>query len=64
MNLNDLLEAFDEDKQVTIIELLLTTRCIFEGISSQFDCRKVKYEVIRFERNNFDGSYSIIVIRK
>lgn len=62
MDLKDLLKAFTEDKEVSIVHLGTTTKPIFEGICNTFDCKQGEYEVVKFEKNHFDGSYSIVVI--
>lgn len=62
MDLKRLIEAFEEEKEINIIKLDLSTKCIFEGRSSNFNCKKNEYEVIKLEKNSFDSSYSIFVI--
>lgn len=64
MDLKNLLEIFNNNIEVSIIELSSTSKCIFEGINTKFDCKKFEYEVVKFEKNHFDGSYSIVVIKK
>ena len=51
------------DIRPTIVELCTSSNCIFEGVASNFHCREFEYDVIKFEKNHFDGSYSIIVLK-
>lgn len=48
-------------EQITIIELGKQT--LYEGNESDYNCERVKYEVIKFEKIHYDNSYTIIVKR-
>ncbi|MHB7981965.1 hypothetical protein CF067_20365 [Clostridium sporogenes] len=48
-------------KQITIIEVGKQT--LYEGNASDYNCEKVKYEVIHLEKIHYDNSYTIIVKR-
>ena len=62
MDLTNLLRAFTGDREVSIVQLGTTTKPIFQGICNKFDCKQNEYEVVKFEKNHYDGSYSIVVI--
>lgn len=46
-------------KQITIIEIGEQT--LYEGNASDYNCKRVKYEVIRFEKIHYDNSCAITV---
>ena len=61
MDLKESLKILDTN--ITIVELCTSSNCIFEGVASNFHCKEFEYDIIKFEKNHFDGSYSIIVIK-
>lgn len=50
-----------QGKQITIIEL--GNRTLYEGNASDYDNKRVKYEVVKFEKIYYDNSYVIIVLK-
>ena len=46
-------------KEITIIEL--GEKLLYEGNASDFNCKRVAYEVIKFEKIHYDNSYMITV---
>lgn len=63
MDLQKLLKVLCNNITITIVELCTSSNCIFEGVASNFHCEEFEYDVVKFEKNHFDGSYSIIVIK-
>ncbi|WP_252249146.1 hypothetical protein [Clostridium sp. VAP23] len=60
LDLYDLLEIL-KDKEISIIELSENTQSLFEGNSDKYNCERVKYEVLKFEKVIYDESYMITV---
>lgn len=48
-----------QGKQIVIIEL--GNKILYEGNASNYNYKRVEYEVIKFEKIHFDNSYEIIV---
>lgn len=60
LDLYDLLGIL-KNKEITIIELSENTQSLFEGNSAEYNCGRVKYEVLKFEKVIYDESYMITV---
>ena len=48
-----------QGNQITIIEL--GNKTLYEGNASDYNCKRVEYEVIKFEKIHYDNSYTITV---
>lgn len=60
LDLFDLLKAL-KDKKIVIVELSENTQTLYEGNADNYNCERVKYEVLKFEKVIYDESYMIIV---